>query len=113
MKVQSKTPTPPTACVDGRQLLVALVAFKKWRFLGTPPCRSKRDRGQGFDAVNDIFELNEEDEKEFARSGPSVVKTANIGQRRPSARRRRLGTMPGCGEWTHRRSGAASTEFLE
>src|SRR3984893_17036688 len=81
MKVQTKTPTPPTACVDGRQLLVALSAFKNGDFSVRLPVDRIGIEGKVFDAINDIFELNERMKKEFGRFGTVVGKEGKIGQR--------------------------------
>src|SRR6266852_1146535 len=81
MKVQTKTPTPSTACVDGRQLLVALSAFKNGDFSVRLPVDRTGIEGKVFDAINDIFELNEKMKKEFARIGTVVGKDGKIGQR--------------------------------
>src|SRR5437764_5025371 len=81
MKIQAKTPAPSAACVDGRQLLVALSAFKKGDFSVRLPVDRTGIEGKVFDAINDIFELNEQMKKEFGRIGTVVGKDGRIGQR--------------------------------
>src|ERR1700716_3815747 len=92
MKAQAKIPTPPTACVDGRQLLIALSAFKRGDFAVLLPVDRTGIEGKVFDALNDIFELNERMKEEFQRIGVVVGKEGKIGQRAS------LGS-PG-GDWT-------------
>src|SRR5260370_4953148 len=81
MKVQTKPPTPPTACVDGRQRLVAPSAFKNGDFSVRRPVDRTGIECKVFDAMNDVFELNERMKKEFARIGTVVGKDGKIGQR--------------------------------
>src|SRR5579872_7259604 len=81
MKTQAKTPTPPTACVDGRQLLIALSAFKRGDFAVRLPVDRTGIEGKVFDALNDIFELNERMKDEFGRIGTVVGKDGKIAQR--------------------------------
>src|ERR1700719_3229563 len=81
MKVRTKTPTPSTACVDGKQLLVALSAFKNGDFAVRLPVDRTGIEGKVFDAINEIFELNERMKEEFLRIGTVVGKDGKIGQR--------------------------------
>src|SRR5580692_3553691 len=81
MKIQTKTPSPATACVDGRELLVAISAFKKGDFAARLPVDRTGLEGKVFDAINDIFELNERMKEEFVRIGTVVGKDGKIAQR--------------------------------
>src|ERR1700730_12423848 len=80
MKIQTKTPPPATACVDGRELLIALSAFKKGDFAVRLPVDRTGIEGKVFDAINDIFEMNERMNGEVGKIGTVDGKESKIGQ---------------------------------
>src|SRR5260370_11899796 len=70
-----------TEVLDANQVLAALIAFKKGDFSVRLPVNQVGLPGKIADALNDIFELNENMANELARVSTEVGKEGRIGQR--------------------------------
>ncbi|HEX4747958.1 MAG TPA: HAMP domain-containing protein [Bryobacteraceae bacterium] len=70
-----------TDVIDANQVLAALVAFKKGDFSVRLPVNQVGLAGKLVDALNDIFELNENMAAELSRISTAVGKEGKIGQR--------------------------------
>ncbi|MBV8071836.1 MAG: HAMP domain-containing protein, partial [Acidobacteriaceae bacterium] len=82
---------PVTEVIDANQVLAALVAFKKGDFSVRLPVNQVGLAGKIVDALNDIFELNQNMNVELARISTAVGKEGKIGQRASLA--------SGAGDW--------------
>jgi len=76
-----KRAVPITDTVDANQVLSALIAFKKGDFAVRLPVNQVGLAGKIVDALNDIFELNENMCAELGRVSTAVGKEGKIGQR--------------------------------
>ncbi len=76
-----KRAVPITDTVDANQVLTALVAFRKGDFSVRLPVNQVGLAGKIVDALNDIFELNENMCAELGRVSTAVGKEGRIGQR--------------------------------
>src|SRR5258707_15122036 len=72
---------PVAEILDANQLLATLTAFKKGDFSVRLPVNQVGLPGKIADALNDIFELNENMANELARVSTEVGKEGRIGQR--------------------------------
>src|SRR5438034_11729910 len=72
---------PIADILDANQLLASLIAFKKGDFSARLPVNQVGLAGKIADALNDIFELNENMANELARVSTAVGKEGRIGQR--------------------------------
>src|SRR5579872_6061303 len=82
---------PVTKVLDANQVLATLIAFKKGDFSARLPVNQVGLAGKIADALNDIFELNENMAKELARVSTAVGKEGRISQR--------ASLVAGSGDW--------------